>query len=601
MNSGFLITDIGLAAATAATPTGPYIHITEFRVSSAVGYEPLRSMTTLPGTILHTGVPSSYVVIDEDTVEVLLQMDPTVGSFDFGTVGMYLASGELFAICVFDVLQQQIRAVGSQAGSTWKIRARLKLAQAATVVQVTLINSQSILELPNWASLAAPVNQLNDANIAIVHENNGQGQSVTVVRNSDLEWTLQDYSLLWSTTVPTDPGYLALTSTYLTHSEVSQLALEAATLASPRSDSRYVVKFPDGSIRRVTHVDGFSLYWHGSISPTTGELSVWEAGGGVPRINWADTLEYNAFVTEFNPYWSGAIGPRRSLASGSYGTHPAQNRGSNQVALPTLTRRTTLEDWSNLKAVVQLACGLHNVPAMDLGDITDFVYRPHAPTFPGLQSLRDQWDRLEAKLPLLAANKDVVNLTAFGPGTFEQTIFGDYVNNTYWVGKRYFDFVITLPDEATLQALLNSGWTLAFECEVSNVNNTAWAAAGLETFYLVVHPSSSEFWLSSSPLSVVSSTLGPQDCVVSAWTTVMSTSMGSWLVDAQVNGVGNTLQIRIGLDTSAISSTNYAGIDATFTWQVTSRKPSTLVLNNPELPHPTSIVMNIDDTLAFGF
>jgi phage-related tail fiber protein len=103
----FIMTTAGLAAATAATPSGPYVHIVEFRLGSGVGYTPIQADSGLRGTLLYSGVPRSYTMVAGDTGNFICEVPSTAGPFMYGEIGLYLPGGVLFALASFPQLQQK--------------------------------------------------------------------------------------------------------------------------------------------------------------------------------------------------------------------------------------------------------------------------------------------------------------------------------------------------------------------------------------------------------------------------------------------------------------------------------------------------------------
>lgn len=147
-NTGFQITNTGLTAAAGAAPGGPYIHISRFRVGAGFNYtpDPTGTETNLHGSILYTSTPQSFSVIDSNTFDIVLQMDPTVGPFAFGEVAVDIDDGlggfVMFASMAFDTLQTKDKAAGNQAGSIWRIHARLVLQQLPNICTVNVIKDR---------------------------------------------------------------------------------------------------------------------------------------------------------------------------------------------------------------------------------------------------------------------------------------------------------------------------------------------------------------------------------------------------------------------------------------------------------------------------
>lgn len=192
-NSGFVITDGGLRAASVANAGGPLIDLARFRVGYGVNYtldpDVLRQKTALEGPILYEGHLEGYRVIDQDTIEIVCPMGYEVGNFAFGEAGLYLADDTLFAICVFEERVAKIRSNDqSQTGNRYNIRAFLKLAQGASLIQppATDFLSGRWSELDSVSELMRPTS--SDSNAYLTHSSTETGASIIAVRHTNNLW-----------------------------------------------------------------------------------------------------------------------------------------------------------------------------------------------------------------------------------------------------------------------------------------------------------------------------------------------------------------------------------------------------------------------------
>jgi hypothetical protein len=399
-NTGFLLTDAGLADAAASSPTGPYLHINNFRIGSAYGYAPNRGMKQMVGQTLHTGTPTSYTVIDKDTIDVLLVMDPSVGNFYFGEISIWSTSGVMIGICVFSTLQEKVRALGTTAGNQWKIHARIKLQQAPAICMVTIINTMSIMEVPTWDSLGAPVNQLNGINAVIVHEQNVSSDSVLCIREADFEWATLGYGRIMDGNF-SDAGAISDWTT-VTHPKISTVYF-----AMPQTLSRYLIRFADGSIRKIVEQHSTTQL---SFTPGVGQLqhgafSIWE---DVTTMNSgivvASAYEYNYLVNNLNRFWAAPTG-----------TYPASNAGINETALATMNSQPSTWNWSVLGDALRRMMILLEVNGVSGGiaywEIIDsnFVSFPNNPMSPGIATLTDLYDRYKRAILGLEALRNSYN------------------------------------------------------------------------------------------------------------------------------------------------------------------------------------------------
>lgn len=578
-STGFLVTQAGLAAATVANPGGPYIHITEFRCGSGVNYTPPgyvpgvspTTQTALQGTTLYTSTAASYTVIDADTVELLLLIPASVSSFNFGEVGIYLEDGTLFAICVFDLLQSHIHAVGNQAGTNWKIRARLKLAQIPAICNVTTLVSQSLLEVPNWQSLIRPVDQPGGANAAIVHDNNSSDDPVLVIRDVDNEWGLVGYSrqLLGSTA----DGGASATTTTLTHPGIAGLVFQM-----PSTSSRYMVKFAGGAMRKITgNPSANTVSWTPALGAVpSGAFSIWEEDGKGQRVVWADTVEYNALVADFNPYW---VTP-----SGSF---PTTNKGLRQTAIPTLTNAVTDAQWATLRDAIAAVCYIHFVDPGDILAINNFVYTPTNVNPYGLQTLKDRWEALSGKIALIESGR-----LNFNPAYVDTSVVNVYNDNTYFSDREYtFGFNYGVDNYAL--ASINGGAQLILTPQITSAIDPGWSA--MQTLFTAINS------LTINDGNVIRNGTGAGltgEGIASEGLATVATAPGitllyqatdpvsGWFI--QVRGrkgvSGITILVRLQDTISPYTPGGSPG-NLRFSW--TAWRPSSAIINTPVLAFPT--------------
>jgi len=560
LNSGFLITDAGLAAATIAAPGGPYVHIHEYRIGSTFNYTPTRDQTGLMGTTLYTGTPQSYTIIDTDISQALCVMDETVGTFEWGEMGLYLQDGTLFAICVWDKLQEKVKAVGNQAGNIWKIHALLKLAQAPAIVQITTVNSQGILEVPVWPLLAKPFDQPNGANVAIIHDDDASGSPVLVIRDNDNEWAPVAYTKIFEGST-TYPGAVATTTT-LQHPLLTNYSFEV-----PNTTSKYLVRFPDGQLRKLLDKNPQdTITWGPGVTAPNGTVSIWQSDNISDTIYWADTYEYNKLVAMFNPYWS--------TPNGTYST---SNKGMNQVAIPTLTRRTTTADWEIVLRAMRDVSNIVNVNPSPITGFNDFIYRPNNPSYMGIQTHREHWDAVIAQIGLIDTHRNSINplyqtLSAYPDQTFAP----------YWGGTKSHYFSFTYPDNNTAHGHFNSGHTLTLTPTVTNAVVTPWinlAANFTALGSLSFGPTATVASAGWHVTAVCLQTLNTTDQAMASFT-----NLNGWSCTVYGKLIGGVVTITMVLNNMTSGAYTYSAPGTIhFAWS--SRKATLLV--NPVLPHPT--------------
>ena len=249
----FLITDAGLAAASVATPTGPYIHITSFEIGSAYGYTPQETDTGLNGTLLYTGTPTSYEYIGNNTLNIICEIPPDAGPFQFGEVGLFLDGGVMFAKAVFDLPQTKFSSLGTNVVSSYTLNCLLKLQQSTAVFQIDTINAPpGVVDIYQWSDVYPPGISANpDVPLYVVRELNTFGDSSILSNTSDAEWTQASTSYVryyGSTDIPTFPVANATTSWV----QIAASLLHPTDLTQP--NRRFLLQTADGFFRSVNNV-----------------------------------------------------------------------------------------------------------------------------------------------------------------------------------------------------------------------------------------------------------------------------------------------------------------------------------------------------------
>src|ERR1700682_5894347 len=97
----FTIVNSGLATASISSPTGPWISIEKFSINAGYGYTPTVTQLAPEGALLFEGTPTSYQNVGGNTIDILCEIPPNAGPFQFGEVALYLPGNVLFAIAVF--------------------------------------------------------------------------------------------------------------------------------------------------------------------------------------------------------------------------------------------------------------------------------------------------------------------------------------------------------------------------------------------------------------------------------------------------------------------------------------------------------------------
>lgn len=184
----FQITGAGFAAAFAAQNNGPSIKITEFKIGGGFNYTPQSSDIALHGDTLYVGTPTAYRVIDQNTAEYTLRMDETVGSWQFGEIGLYLQDGTLFAVAALQHKQWKIAYPGTDF-NRFKIKVRLVMNGVIPKLELVVqhITAGIIWELPSVDDL--PLTDDAPTNVYLCHSRDDMNNEALCTKSAD-RWTI---------------------------------------------------------------------------------------------------------------------------------------------------------------------------------------------------------------------------------------------------------------------------------------------------------------------------------------------------------------------------------------------------------------------------
>jgi hypothetical protein len=257
----FVITNAGLAAASVATPTGPYIHIIQFQVGSAYGYTPTPNDTGLNGNLLYEAAPTSYEYIGNNTLNIICELPPDAGPFDFGEVGLWLDNGQnegipgaMFAKAVFDSPQTKYSSLGTNVVSSYTFNCLLQLEQSVAVFQISTQNGPpACVDIYQWSDVYPPGVSANpDVPLYLVRELNERGDSSLLTNTSDAQWSLASTSYNRYSPNATTNGQFTVANASSSWIQVAASALHPNDLTTV--NRRYVIRTADGFFRSVNNV-----------------------------------------------------------------------------------------------------------------------------------------------------------------------------------------------------------------------------------------------------------------------------------------------------------------------------------------------------------
>lgn len=199
--SDMIITSAGLLAISNADAGGFKINITTFSVSGhQYSAEPSPSSTKLNGSALYTGNVQSVERLDNASVryECTIPADkPTTGSYTIGEIGLYLDTGELFALGRIDP------SLNKRTGLAFTIFPIISASRLSGVVNVTVSDTSNLSttivnRLPKPTDSLSNAVILSDANRD--YESPFVGASVAL-KTGDAQWSFLGFHRVANLTV----------------------------------------------------------------------------------------------------------------------------------------------------------------------------------------------------------------------------------------------------------------------------------------------------------------------------------------------------------------------------------------------------------------
>lgn len=248
--SSFVITNTGLERAAQANKQGVSLTIAKFVVGSAFGYTPLASDTKIHGDYLYENTPLSFKYVGNRTIQITCSIPEEVGPFSWGEVGLYLDSGELFALASLPKPQNKYSSIESEIASSITFYCYLTLAYNKVSITIDYgENPNSIVEIIDahaWSSVKKPSEYDQNISEIVVHELSPSKDATLLVRASDDKWSISStYHVSFSNIVP-----VASTREYL------DFPISGSVLASMATNTKntYVAQFPDGTFSSFSKV-----------------------------------------------------------------------------------------------------------------------------------------------------------------------------------------------------------------------------------------------------------------------------------------------------------------------------------------------------------
>lgn len=186
-----VVTDVGLAVASLATPTGPWINIRRFKIGDGYGYKADRTDTGLNGNVLYEAPVTAYRNIPPKTINVMCSIPPIEGPFLFGELGLYIPSNTapsdptqdvLFAKLVFPSLQLKTSSLVTNVASSYTFNCLIDLEQSTAIFQINNGDLPAIWVVNKWSEVFPQTTMANPTiDMIIVQEPDPYGRSTALV------------------------------------------------------------------------------------------------------------------------------------------------------------------------------------------------------------------------------------------------------------------------------------------------------------------------------------------------------------------------------------------------------------------------------------
>lgn len=107
-------------AALLEANAGP-IQVATAKLGSAFGYVPDPTDVNIHGSLVYTGAPSQYFVVNANVVKYSVYLDYNLGPFNFGELGLFTSDGTLFALAANDELLSKIAISAGTSGNSIRL------------------------------------------------------------------------------------------------------------------------------------------------------------------------------------------------------------------------------------------------------------------------------------------------------------------------------------------------------------------------------------------------------------------------------------------------------------------------------------------------
>lgn len=191
--TNFKVTDAGTALSADAAAHGIKVTLSSFKLGAGVGYVPDGTDTGLRGATLFTGSITSFSTSPDGALIATLVLNPDIGPFAFGEIGIYTDTGVLFASAALPNLQYKYSSLSSSVNSSIRLNCYLKVAQGPAIFQLPGAVGAEFYYVNNWAQVVPRASLSNPDTIGLIVNELASGgiQSLLLYSATDpTGWTL---------------------------------------------------------------------------------------------------------------------------------------------------------------------------------------------------------------------------------------------------------------------------------------------------------------------------------------------------------------------------------------------------------------------------
>lgn len=166
--TNFKVTDAGTALSADAAAHGIKVTLSSFKLGAGVGYVPDGTDTGLRGATLFTGSITSFSTSPDGALIATLVLNPDIGPFAFGEIGIYTDTGVLFASAALPNLQYKYSSLSSSVNSSIRLNCYLKVAQGPAIFQLPGAVGAEFYYVNTWAQVVPRASLANPDTIGLI-------------------------------------------------------------------------------------------------------------------------------------------------------------------------------------------------------------------------------------------------------------------------------------------------------------------------------------------------------------------------------------------------------------------------------------------------